>query len=229
MSNIHLLLIAELWYSCVISKIWQAGRFNFCAVLILNTSHHARTSARPKRRNRDFIVHQNSISRASQSYISKFVPDPLMAPKPTARAHVCRPICPKREIIGFKFLWFVDSLSLSLFFIPFLFCLLFSSILHFYLFFYLFQIRGSSFSVFSFARGLCSSEMASIFVSSFLPSNLSQPVCQASNSSSSPFRGRKLAPALETASKNDYSEINNNDITYLRRSIRAEMVFIGLT
>lgn len=42
------------------------------------------------------------------------------------------------------------------------------------------------------------------------------------------LRSRKEAhSALETASKNDYSEINNNDITAPRRSIRAEMVFIG--
>lgn len=39
-------------------------------------------------------------------------------------------------------------------------------------------------------------------------------------------RGRKLTRVLKTTSKNDYSEINNNDIT-APRSIRAEMVFIG--
>jgi hypothetical protein len=66
-------------------------------------------------------------------------------------------------------------------------------------------------------------EMASIFVTSFLSSNLAQPVCRASNLPlPSPFllsryRSRKeVHTALETALKNDYSEINNNDITACR-------------
>jgi len=76
--------------------------------------------------------------------------------------------------------------------------------------------------------------MASIFATLFLSPNLSQPVCRPSNSPSSLFAEGSSLRFGKSASKNDYSEINNNDITARRdRYVRkwfspADLDFPGL-
>lgn len=209
---------------------------------------------KPERRNRDFIVHQNSISHvAAVNFEIRTRPS---VPKSMPSAHTCRPICPKCEVIGFELLRCALSAfyrSLSLCFSLFLSFLPVSPpCLHsppfrphpssrFFSFTYSLVVL-STYPVASSARARCfNAEMAFIFVSSFLSSNLSQPVCRASGIlppllsplpnplplAHSPRSRKEAHSALETASKNDYSEINNNDITAAPRSIRAEMVFIG--
>lgn len=55
----------------------------------------------------------------------------------------------------------------------------------------------------------------------FIIESFAQPVCRASNSTPSSYAEGSSLRSRGTASKNDYSEINNNDITARRRSIRA--------
>lgn len=195
-------------------------RYIFYGTLTLNISHRTYIESIETAKLRFYSPSKLDFARRSRRFRnSDSVGD---GTKIHTLAHVCRPICPKRKVIGFKplrcayplflFASFLSSSSFSYFLLP---CEIFS------LFLLFFPIFLPIFLLGLFIHPLFADMAIHFCCFTFIIESFAQPVCRASNSTPSPYAEGSSLRSRETASKNDYSEINNNDITARRRSIDA--------
>lgn len=194
-------------------------RYNFYGTLTLNISHRTHIESIETAKLRFYSPSKLDLARRSRRFRnSDSVGD---GTKIHALAHVCRPICPKRKVIGFMPLRCAYPLFLFAFFLSSSIFLLPLTLWDFFLFFIIFSHIFTHLSSPSLHPRYSLTSRIHFCCFTFIIESFAQPVCRASNSTPSSYAEGSSLRSRGTASKNDYSEINNNDITARRRSIRA--------